>query len=178
MKRKTLFSLSFGIFALFGGIGLCLAVQRPYSQDAFTQAQIAQMRANALDAHVTARMRAEFINRLMLGVSTGDLKVLEDCVCWDGVEQPMRERMMATLQDVLDGSKESPLDLSFIKRADTGQMARVADGRMQTQNLPWITNISFRLDGRLAPASAGHTIPVGVKDGRLFIVCMAPTPTT
>ena len=176
MKRKILLSLSLGIFALAGGIGLCFAVQPQAGSNALTEAQIAQARADGFDAHVTAQMRAEFINRLMRGVSTSDLKALEECVCWDGVEQPMRERMSASLQDVLEGSKGFPLHLSFVKRVDVGQMALVVDGRPQSQNLSWITNISFRLDGRMAPASAGHTMPVGIRDGRLFIICLVPTP--
>ncbi len=177
MKRKVLLSLSLGILALGGGIGLCFAVQPRTGDDAFTQTQITRIRANGLDAHITARMRAEFLNRLMRSVSTSDLKALEDCVCWDGVEQTMRERMLASLQDVLEGSKEFPLHLSFVKRVDVGQMTSVVDDHSQSQNLPWITNISFRLDGRMAPASAGRTMPVGVRDGRLFIICLVPTPS-
>ena len=177
MKRKHILLLSSGIFIVGSGISFCLAAQSKPVGDAFTQAQISQARVNALDAHVTSRMRADFINRLMRGISGGDLAALQDCVCWDGVEQPVREQVLASLQDVLDGAKDFPVEISFVRRVDAGQMTRVVAGQPQIQNLPWITNIGFRLDGRLAPASAGRTLPVGVKDGRLYVICLARTPS-
>lgn len=122
-------------------------------------------------------MRADFINRLMRAVSGGDLAALQACVCWDEVEQPMRKQMLASLRDLLDGAKDFPLEISFVPRVDEGQMTRVTAGRSQSQNLPWVTNIVFRLDGRLAPASAGRTLPVGVKNGVLCIICLVPSPS-
>ena len=177
MKRKNILLLSLGIFIVGSGISLGLATHSKPVSDAFTQAQISQARINALDSHVTPWMRADFINRLMRGVSGSDLTALQDCVCWDGVEQPMREQMLASLQDVLDGARDFPLELSFVHRVDAGQMTSVSAARPQTQNLSWITNICFHLEGRPAPASAGRTLPVGLKDGRLYIVCLIPTPS-
>ncbi len=177
MKRKHILLLSLGTCIVAGGLGLCLAAQSKPVSDAFTQAQISQVRAAALDAHISPRMRADFINRLMRAVSSGDFAALQACVCWDGVEPSMHEQMLASLQDVLDGAKDFPLEISFVRRVDAGQMTHVAAGGPQTQNLPWITNIGFHLEGRLAPASAGRTLPIGMKDGQLYIICLVPTPS-
>jgi hypothetical protein len=178
MNRKItipLVALLLGIAIVLGGLAIFLALQSTPISDSVRQAQIAQMRINALDAHVTPRMRAQFINQLMKGISTGDLKTLGDCVYWEGVEESIHEKVLASLKELIDGSQDFPMQLSIVPRVDTGQLTYPLHGRTHTQNLPWVTNVALTMPGRLAPKIGGTTFCVGEKEGRLYIVCMVPT---